>query len=127
MSKFIFVLLMVSCLAGATPPFAAETAAPLPEIPSKDQVTMLNVGVEICLSCQRMMSIIKELEREYRGKVAVIYVELPKHREVSAKYELRSVPTQIFFDKGGKEKFRHEGYLSKKRCVGVLEKMGVKR
>jgi thioredoxin 1 len=126
MSKCFAVLLVVFCLTGITRSFAEENASELPQIPAKDQVTMLNIGVEMCLSCQRMMSIVKELQREYQGKAVIVYAELPKHRDLSARYKLHVVPTQIFYDKDGKERYRHEGYLSKKRCVGYLEKLGAK-
>jgi thioredoxin 1 len=36
------------------------------------------------------------------------------------------IPTQIFYDKQGKEVGRHEGFLDKKSIVAAFETLGVK-
>jgi len=51
-------------------------------------------------------------------------VVIPALRGVS--FEIRAIPTQIFFDKAGKEVYRHEGFLGEEEIVRRFKDMGVK-
>ena len=42
------------------------------------------------------------------------------------KYGIQTIPTQIFFDRGGKEYYRHEGFMPREDIVGKLREMGVR-
>ena len=121
MRKWFFFIVAAALLVGTDMGRAQDS--PLPEIPVKGTVTMLNIGLDICISCQRMSTIIGELKRDYQGKAAIIYLDISKHEGLGEKYKVRAVPTQIFYDKNGKEHYKHDGYLSKKRCVEYLEKL----
>ena len=48
-------------------------------------------------------------------------IEAPAKR-----FGIRAIPTQIFFDKEGKEVYRHEGFLSEEEIVRRFKDMGVK-
>ena len=52
----------------------------------------------------------------------------PRERPVAEahKYRIRSIPTQIFYDREGKEVYRHEGFFDKASIVAKLEQLGVK-
>ena len=129
MSKFIgwFCLLTVlSLCARVCPLYALEGSVTLPEVPVKGMVTMLDIGADKCIPCKMMAPIMKELEEEYQGKAAIIFIDVWKHQEQGQKFRIRVIPTQIFYDKDGKEVQRHEGYMDKKAIVAVLEKLGVK-
>ena len=117
------IFFLVAC---AATPLPAQDAAKAPDFAVEGLPTMINLGTDLCLSCRKMSSVMEELEKEYRGRATIAYIDMVKHREQAAPYKIRSVPTQIFFDKEGKERFRHEGVLSKKRCIKYLEKLGAK-
>ena len=53
----------------------------------------------------------------------------PRERPVAEahKYRIRSIPTQIFYDRGGTEVYRHEGFLDKASIVSQLERLGVEK
>lgn len=104
-----------------------DTATQSPEkVPKKGMVTMLDLGAHKCIPCKMMAPIIEQLKREYKGKAAIVFVDVWEHREQARKYGIRAIPTQIFFDKSGKEVFRHEGFMDKKSIVRVLGELGVK-
>lgn len=126
MLKFASILFLAVCFAGIAQAEGDGNVTALPVIPASGQITMLNVGNEMCLSCERMASIIKELEREYHGKAAFYCIDLRRHKKRSVRYRLHAIPTQIFYDADGRERFRHEGYLSKKRCISFLKELGVR-
>jgi thioredoxin 1 len=97
------------------------------EVPVKGMVTMLDVGADRCIPCKMMAPILKELEGEYRGKAAIIFIDVWKRPEQGTKFRVRTIPTQIFYDKDGKEVQRHEGFLDRNAIVEVLERLGVKK
>jgi len=98
----------------------------LPRVPAEGMVTMLDLGAKKCIPCKMMAPILEELKREYKGKAAIVFIDVWVHREEARKYGIRAIPTQIFFDKNGKEVFRHEGFMDKKSIVRELGKLGVK-
>jgi thioredoxin 1 len=105
---------------------AADAAAAIPEVPVKGMVTMVDIGAMSCIPCKMMAPIMKELEEEYKGKAAIIFIDVWKNRDQGTKFGIRAIPTQIFYDKDGKEVQRHEGFMDKKSIVAVLQKLGVK-
>jgi thioredoxin 1 len=130
LSKFIgwFCLLAVlSLCAHVCPLHALEGPAAIPEVPVKGMVTMLDIGADKCIPCKMMAPILKELEEEYQGEAAIIFIDIWKRPEQAQKFRIRVIPTQIFYDKGGNEAQRHEGFMDKKAIVEMLERLGVKK
>ena len=98
-------------------------AAPVPEVPAKGMVTMVDIGAKACIPCKMMASILEELEKEYQGKAAVLFIDVWENRDQGAKFGLKLIPTQIFYDKNGKETYRHEGFLDKAAISEKLDKL----
>ncbi len=103
---------------------AEESDGP-PQIPTPDQVTMVDLGAHKCIPCKMMAPIIAELQKEYSGRASVIFIDVWENPDEAKKYGIRAIPTQIFYDKTGKEAGRHTGYLDKKSIVSALEQLGV--
>ncbi len=95
------------------------------EVPVKGMVTMLDLGAHSCIPCKMMAPILTKMEKQYDGKAAIIFIDVWKHREQAKRFGIRAIPTQIFFDKEGKEIYRHVGFMSESAIVRQLEKMGV--
>ena len=89
-------------------------------------VTMVDIGARKCIPCKMMAPVMESLEKEYKGRAAIIFIDVWEHREQGQKFGIRSIPTQIFYDKSGKEVYRHEGFLSKDLIVAQLAELGVK-
>jgi thioredoxin 1 len=106
-------------------PSAAVSSGAIPEVPVKGMVTMLDVGATACIPCKMMAPIMEELEKEYQGRAAIIFIDVWEHREQGPRFGIRAIPTQIFYDKDGKEVYRHEGFMDKATIVAMLEKLGV--
>lgn len=106
---------------------AAEDAVPVPEVPFPGVVTMVDLGADKCIPCKMMAPILKELQEDYKGRAAVVFIDVWKHPEQAPKFHVRAIPTQIFFDKDGKEFHRHEGFLDRGSITSLLEQAGVKR
>lgn len=121
---------MILCLIGllffAVQPNYARANPEIPELPVKGMVTMVDIGAKKCIPCKMMAPIIVELEKEYKDKAAIVFIDVWENPAQGKKFGIRSIPTQIFYDKSGKEVWRHVGFLDKERIVAMLEKLGVK-
>ena len=106
--------------------FAGEAAAAPSELPVKGTVTMIDIGARKCIPCKMMAPILEELEKEYKDRAAIVFIDVWQNPEEGRKYRIRSIPTQIFYDKEGKEVYRHEGFFDKASIVAKLEQLGVK-
>jgi thioredoxin 1 len=95
-------------------------------LPVKGMVTMIDLGAKKCIPCKMMAPIMEKMEKVYKGKAVIAFIDLWEHREPINRFGIRSIPTQIFFDKDAKEVYRHVGFLAEKDIVAQLEKMGVK-
>jgi len=106
---------------------SALFAGEVPEAPVKGTVTMIDLGADKCIPCKMMAPILRDLEKEYKGKAAVVFIDLRHHKEMARKYKVRAIPTQILYDKNGKEVGRHQGFLSKKAIEAAFKELGVEK
>lgn len=104
---------------------SAGQSLAIPEVPARDMVTMVDIGAKECIPCKMMAPILESLEKEYEGRAAIIFIDVWKNREEGKRFGIRSIPTQIFYDKAGKEVYRHEGFLDKNSIMAKLEQLGV--
>ena len=96
------------------------------DLPVKGMVTMIDLGAKKCIPCKMMAPIMEKMERKYEGKAAVVFIDVWEHREQAARFRIRAIPTQIFFNADGKEVYRHSGFMSEKAIVYMMEQLGVK-
>jgi thioredoxin 1 len=123
--KLIGLIVLLGLLTLGTRAFTAEEASSVPEIPVKGMVTMVDLGADKCIPCKLMAPILKDLQKEYEGKAAILFIDVWKHPEEQKKFRAFVIPTQIFYDKEGKQIYRHEGFLAKESILDVLRKAGV--
>ena len=102
----------------------AEPGKP-PDVPVKGMVTMIDLGANSCVPCKMMAPILEKLEKEYKGKATIVVIDVWKDPSQSKKYGIRAIPTQIFYDKEGKEVYRHVGFMSENAIVTQLKNLGV--
>ena len=85
----------------------------------------MDVGAGACIPCKMMAPILEKLEKVYQGKAAIVFVDVWKNPVEAKRFNLQVIPTQIFYDKKGKEVYRHMGFMGEKDIVAVLNKLGV--
>jgi len=127
-ASLVGMMALIAVLSLGSIPCGAGESSAVPEVPVKGKVTMVDIGAKKCIPCKMMAPIMEELEKEYHegGRAAIIFIDVWEHQEQGRKFGIRSIPTQIFYDKEGKETYRHEGFMDKKEIVARLEKLGVK-
>jgi len=96
-----------------------------PEVPVKGMVTMVDVGANSCVPCKMMAPILEKLEKEYKGKAAILFIDVWKDPPQAKRFGVRTIPTQIFYDKEGREVYRHVGFMSENAIVTQLKNLGV--
>ena len=122
--KIAVILYVLSLLLLFARPVALF-AAPA-DVPVKGMVTMVDLGAGACIPCKLMAPILEKLEKQYAGRAAVVFLDVWKDQAPARRFGIRTIPTQIFFDKDGKEVYRHEGMLNEEEIVRRLQDMGVK-
>ena len=78
-----------------------------------------------CCGPDKMIPIRDALLKKYDTKINIVYIEPRQEQILAARYGIRAIPTQVFYDKTGKEFFRHSGFFSEKDIIGKLSEMGV--
>ena len=119
------IFLVVFCTIFFGSQFGAAMGAGFDDVPVKGMVTMIDLGATSCIPCKMMAPIIEKLEKEYRGKAAIVFIDVWKHKEQANRFGIRAIPTQVFYDGGGKEVYRHVGFMAEKEIVAQLKKMGI--
>jgi thioredoxin 1 len=104
---------------------ATELTNDFESVPVNGVVTMIDLGAKSCIPCKMMEPVMKKVEERFRGKAAIIFIDVWKHRDQVQRFGLRAIPTQIFFDKEGKEFYRHVGFMSENDIAAKLKEMGV--
>jgi len=128
----LFILLFITGVLrfqpseNVSPATANETQASHTDLPRKGTVTMLDLGADKCIPCKMMAPIIEKLSKDYKGKADIIFIDVWKNPKQAERFNISSIPTQIFFNKEGKEVSRHVGFLKKDAIVEKLKDLGVK-
>ncbi len=86
---------------------------------------LVDVGADKCIPCIMMAPILEELKKEYAGVLDVEFVDVWKKPSEAKKYNIRGIPTQIFYDASGKELARHLGFISKEDILKKFEQLKV--
>lgn len=82
-------------------------------------VKLLDMWAEWCFPCRTMAPVIEELEKELKGKVEVIKINVDEKPEDASKYGVMSIPTYIVL-KDGKEVGRKIGVTSKADLLKLI-------
>ena len=118
-------LTLFICLFLSIPVLRIAGASEFSNLPVKGMVTMIDLGAKKCIPCKMMAPIMAKMEKVYKEKAAIVFIDVWEHREQASRFKIRAIPTQIFFDKNSKEVYRHVGFMSEKEIVSQLNKMGV--
>ncbi len=94
---------------------AAKTALP----------RLVDLGADKCIPCKMMAPILEELKKNHAGKLEVVFIDVWQNPDEAKKYGINLIPTQIFYDATGKERFRHEGFFSKEDILAKWKELGV--
>ena len=87
--------------------------------------TLVDFGATGCRPCDMMTPILASLTKKHTGRINVLFVHVQQEEVLAARYGVRTIPVQVFFDKQGKEVFRHEGFFPQEQIERKLVDMGI--
>jgi len=86
---------------------------------------LLDLGADKCVPCKMMAPILEELKTEFAGIFTVEFIDVWKNPDAANPFDLKVIPTQIFFAADGAELFRHEGFMSRDDILAKWRQLGV--
>jgi thioredoxin len=103
---------------------ATSQAAPGPAVTAK-LPRLVDLGAGKCIPCKMMAPILAELKRDYADRFTTEFIDVWENHDAGKRYNIEMIPTQIFFDAEGKERFRHVGFFGKEDILGKWKELGV--
>jgi thioredoxin 1 len=86
---------------------------------------LVDLGAGKCIPCKKMAPILEELKKEYAGRMEVEFIDVWKNPDAGKAYGVEMIPTQIFYDAGGKELDRHTGFFGREDILAKWKELGV--
>ena len=124
------VIVVLATKPGRDEAAPASAAAPAPMVSHVASAQpagiprLVDLGADKCIPCKAMAPILVELRAEYVGRMQVDFIDVWKDPSAGDPYRIYAIPTQIFFDGGGKELTRHEGFISKADILATWKRFG---
>jgi len=88
--------------------------------------TMVEFGAAGCVPCDMMQPILDKLKKTHGQKLNVVFVNVNENQILGARFGIRSIPVQVFYDRSGSETFRHVGFFAEAEVNKELVKLGLK-
>ena len=94
---------------------------------NKNLPSLMTFTSTMCIDCQKMKGIIKEIEGSYSDKINFVSVDATsKDKNVQKnikKHNITLVPTMVFIDENGNAYNKIEGYIEKDELIKEIEDM----
>ena len=118
----IFVAVFAACDSAASRDFSrtAPAAPPTQAVPR-----LVDVGAGKCIPCKAMAPILDQLRVDFAGRMDVVFVDVWKDPAAGEPYRIRMIPTQIFYGADGRERARHQGFMSREEILAQWKALGV--
>jgi len=124
----VFILGVCNCTRQESVHFdevPALDAVQLKETLSSDKYTMIEFGGRHCIPCRKMQPVLSELAKEHGNSIVIANVFVQEQMELGRQYKVRLIPTQVIFDKEGKEIFRHTGFWEKSEVLAKWKELKI--
>jgi len=121
----VVAIVIINKQMGSSPGTDAAKSAAQVSPPAAGLPRLLDLGSTTCIPCKMMAPILEELKKEYAGRLQVEFVDVMANPDAATPYKISLIPTQIFFDASGKERFRHEGFFAKEDILAKWKELGV--
>lgn len=79
-----------------------------------------------CPACIKQKPIIEELKSEYKDRINITQIDVYDNEKLSNDYKITLIPTLIFFDSFGNQKYCSEGFMTKEQIISKFNEIGVR-
>ena len=86
---------------------------------------LLDIGSTTCIPCKKMAPILETLAHDYAGIFEIEFIDTRVNKSVAEEYDIRLIPTQIFFNRQGLELYRHEGFMGREDILAAWKDLGL--
>ena len=126
MKRILTLIIVLAAVAGVVvlKKSKQEPASPLPSH-TPGMPRLLDLGSKECTACTMLEPVLEELRSNHVGRLQVDFIDVWEHEQVATDYGIEIIPVQIFFDAGGRELHRHQGFISAKDIAGKFAELGV--
>jgi thioredoxin 1 len=90
------------------------------QVLKSDLPVLVDFAAEWCPPCKVLGPVVEQIAEEYAGKAVVAHVDVDKAPGLAMKYQIRSVPTLLFF-KGGEVVDTSIGAVPKRQLTDALD------
>jgi len=99
---------------------------PLDKVRGNGKPTVAVFSAPSCCGPDKMLPMVSSLRKKYSTRSNILYLDARKEQILAARYHVRSIPIQIFYDKAGEEVFRHVGLLPQQEFEKKLSEIGLR-
>lgn len=124
MKRIFFVVasaVAIAFLAGCNGETAASPGVQLVENARQSGLpTVVEFGASSCTTCRNMKPILEATALQLQGRAHVVVIDLNKDYAAASQFNIRMMPTQVFFAADGRETGRHLGGMTQTEIVQRL-------
>jgi thioredoxin 1 len=85
------------------------------------QPTVVEFGATSCTTCRNMKPILEATALQLQGKAHVLIIDLNQDYVAASQFNIRMMPTQVFFAADGQETGRHLGGMTQ---ADIVQRLG---
>ena len=85
-----------------------------------DKPTLVDFFATWCQPCKMMHPVLEQVKATLGNRIRIIKVDVDKHQEVAARYQIQSVPTLMLFQ-NGEMLYRQSGAMSRNELLALLD------
>jgi thioredoxin 1 len=89
--------------------------------------TIVKLGRDDCQPCVEMNRILKNVSDQMGNKADIRIINIEENPDSISRFGISAIPTTIFFDLDGKERYRFKGVIAQDKIIEYISKCEVMR
>jgi len=84
-----------------------------------DKPTIIDFWAQYCQPCHKLSPILEQLSKDYDGQINIYKVDTEQEDELSAVFQIRSIPTMLFIPMKGQPQLAN-GFMPKDKLIEII-------